>query len=95
MHLAWLYLLHAEFERDGVDYRYWLKDNPRRLEKVNGEPKRWDLAKSVLERWPDQMAVRANIEFFIALRNKIEHRYTRFQQELALAVGGQVTSTSS
>ena len=23
MHLAWLYLLHAEFLRDDIDYRYW------------------------------------------------------------------------
>lgn len=89
MHLAWLYLLHAEFQRDGVDYRYRQKDNPRRFEKVDGEPKTWELAACVLVRWPDQTAARANIEFFIALRNKIEHRYTKFQQELALAVGGK------
>ncbi|KUH70732.1 hypothetical protein AU184_03785 [Mycolicibacterium novocastrense] len=89
MHLAWLYLLHAEFQRDGIDYRYRRKDNPRRFEKVDGEPKTWELVKCVLERWPTQTAVRANIEFFIALRNKIEHRYTRFQQELAIAVGGK------
>lgn len=89
MHLAWLYLLHAEFQRDGIDYRYWQKGNSRRLEKIDGEPKMWELAKCVLERWPDQIAIRANIEFFIALRNKIEHRFTKFQQELALAVGGR------
>jgi hypothetical protein len=89
MHLAWLYLLHAELRRDGIDCRYRLKDNPRRLQRVDGEPRLWELAKCVTERWPDQSPVRANIEFFIALRNKIEHRYTRFQQELALAVGGK------
>lgn len=89
MHLAWLYLLHAEFQRDGIDYRYRQKDNPRRFEKVDGEPKTWELAKCIVERWPHLTAVRANIEFFIALRNKIEHHYTRFQQELALAVGGK------
>ena len=89
MHLAWLYLLHAEFERDGIDCRYRQKGNPRLFEKVDGEPKTWELAKCVLVRWPDQVATRANIEFFIALRNKIEHRFTKFQQELALAVGGK------
>jgi hypothetical protein len=31
MHLAWLYLLHAEFLRDGIDYRYRQKDSPRRF----------------------------------------------------------------
>ncbi|MBE5471748.1 DUF3644 domain-containing protein [Mycobacteroides abscessus] len=89
MHLAWLYLLHATFQRDGIDYRYRRRDNPRLLEKVDGEPKTWELAKCVAEHWTDQDPVRANIEFFIALRNKIEHRYTRFQQELAIAVGGR------
>jgi hypothetical protein len=89
MHLAWLYLLHAEYQRGGIDYRYRQKDNPRLFEKVDGEPKTWELAKCVLVRWPDQAAARANIEFFIALRNKIEHRFTKFQQELALAVGGK------
>jgi Protein of unknown function (DUF3644) len=38
MHLAWLYLLHAEFTRDNIDYRYWQRDNPRRLERIDGEP---------------------------------------------------------
>lgn len=89
MHLAWLYLLHATFQRDGIDYRYRQKDNPRRLEKVDGEPKAWELSKCANERWPEQNPVRANIEFFIALRNKIEHRYTKFQQELSVAVGGR------
>jgi hypothetical protein len=62
MHLSWLYLLHAEFQRDGVDYRYRQKDNPRRFEKVNGEPKTWELAKCVVERWPEQAAVTYGIE---------------------------------
>jgi Protein of unknown function (DUF3644) len=79
MHLAWLYLLHAEFQRDHIDIRYRQPGNPRRLERVDGEPKLWELARCIAERWPDQTAVRA----------KIEHRYTRFQQELALAVGGK------
>ena len=90
MHLAWLYLLHAEFDRGGqVDYRYWRQDNPRRLDKVDGEPKRWELARSVRERWPNpEEPVRANLEFFIALRNKVEHRYAREQEALAAAVSG-------
>jgi len=93
MHLAWLYLLHAEFTRDKVDYRYWRRDNPRLLEKVDGEPKRWELAKCVRERWPDDKdPVRANLEFFIGLRNKVEHRYAKQQQALAAVVGGQAQS---
>jgi hypothetical protein len=89
MHMAWLYLLHAEFQRDHIDCRYRQRDKPHRLERVDGEPKLWELAKCVAERWPNQSPVRANIEFFSALRNKIEHRYTQFQQELTLTVGGK------
>ena len=90
MHLAWLYLLHAQFTRDDVDYRYWQRDNPRRLERIDGEAKRWELAKSVKERWTDDRdPVRANIEFFIGLRNRVEHRYAKEQQALSAAVSGQ------
>lgn len=88
MHLAWLYLLHAVLTRDGVDFRYWKSDKPKRLERIDGEPKRWELAKCVKYRFPDGDPVRANLEFFIALRNKIEHRFARQQETLALAVGG-------
>ncbi|MGI8765293.1 MAG: DUF3644 domain-containing protein [Gemmatimonadaceae bacterium] len=93
MHLAWLYLLHSEFTRDEVDYRYWRRDNPRLIEKVDGEPKRWELAKCVRERWSDDKdPVRANLEFFIGLRNKVEHRYAKQQQALAAVVSGQAQS---
>lgn len=73
MHLAWLYLLHGRFHRDKVDYRY-RKPNGR-FEKVDGEPKTWELAKCVSERWGDNDPVRKNLELTIALRNKIEHRF--------------------
>ena len=73
MHLAWLYLLHARFQRDGVDYRY---RNPNgRFIKVDGEPRTWELSKCTAERWGETDAVRKNLELTIALRNKIEHRY--------------------
>lgn len=92
MHVAWLYLLHAEYARDKVDYRYWRTVGKRRfLDRVDGEPKEWELAKSVRERWPSaQDPVRANLEFFIGLRNKIEHRYAkRAQLALTAILGGQ------
>jgi len=43
MHLAWVFMLHAHFLRDGVDFRYREKDG-RRFVKVDGEPKTWELA---------------------------------------------------
>jgi hypothetical protein len=90
MHLAWLYLLHARFCRDGVDYRYWSLTKPTRLERVDGEVKHWELAKCVKRRWQsDGDPTRKNLEFFIALRNKIEHRHSRFDEALAIAVAGK------
>lgn len=84
MHLAWLYLLHAEFRRASVDYRYW-KDG--KLEKVDGEPKHWDLTRSVYERWNNiQEPVRANVLMTVAIRNKVEHRRT---EALSLLVSGK------
>lgn len=92
MHVAWLYLLHAEFARDKVDCRYWRTVGKRRyLDRIDGEPKQWELARSVRERWPSgQEPVRANLEFFVGLRNKIEHRYAkRAQLALTAILGGQ------
>jgi hypothetical protein len=89
MHLAWLYLLQAAFVRDGVDFRYRDRDNPRRFIKVDGEYKCWELARCVEERWPDPAEpVRNNLDFFIRLRNRIEHRHKKSDTELALAVSG-------
>jgi hypothetical protein len=87
MHLAWLYPFHAYFEREKVDFRYWEVIHPKRLVKVDGEPKRWELAKCVKEYWRDEEEpARKNLEFFIALRNKIEHRHSNFDVALAFAV---------
>ncbi|MFF0316957.1 DUF3644 domain-containing protein [Micromonospora sp. NPDC005252] len=89
MHLAWLYLLHAEFTRDGVDFRYRQRGNPRFLERIDGEPKRWELARCVAERWLFDDPIRKNVEFFIGLRNKIEHRYAgKADLSLAIALSG-------
>ncbi len=90
MHLAWLYLLQAVACRSGVDYRYIeMRGRARRIVRVDGEPKTWDLDRHVSERWPAvNDPVQANLQFFIALRNKIEHRYTHFQEALAIATGG-------
>ena len=84
MHLAWLYLLHSEFQRDQVDFRYW--EDARHLQRVDGEPKTWELTRCARHRWPNPKdPVRLNLEFFIGLRNKIEHR---FEDGVALSVAG-------
>lgn len=89
MHLAWLYLLHAEFIRDGVDYRYWDKRYKKRLLKVDGEPRRWELERCLRERWQDHTeSVLANLRLFIGLRNRLEHRHAHADQALTLNLAG-------
>lgn len=83
MHLAWLYLFQARYEREHRDY-FFRKPNGR-YERIDGEPKSWDLAKFTRERWVDNEPVRLNLEFTIALRNKIEHRY---EEAISIAVAG-------
>lgn len=83
MHIAWLYLLQAEFKRDGVRPFYKLPNG--RYEKVDDERKTWDLRRMVKERWPDGGPVSTNLEFSIGLRNKVEHRYN---EAIALATSG-------
>lgn len=84
MHTAWLYLLQAEFERGGVDYIY-RNSRGHALKTKDGDRKIWDLERCVKERFAENDPVRANLEFFIGLRNKVEHRY---QDALLVATAG-------
>jgi hypothetical protein len=77
MQIAWTYMLHAKFERDGVDYWYRDTKTGRRL-RIDGEFKTWELARCIRQLFPNQdHPVRRNVEFFIGFRNRIEHRYEK------------------
>ena len=75
MVIAWTSLLHAIFLRKRRPP--YFKNENRRYEIVDGDFKHWDLAECVRQYWGQDVenAVRKNLEFFIPLRNKIEHRY--------------------
>ncbi|NYI77082.1 uncharacterized protein DUF3644 [Nocardioides albertanoniae] len=75
MHLAWQDLLHADLTRRGVNLHYRQKGSRRYERLPNGDKKSWDLAKCLKEEFSASDPTRANIEFFIGLRNKIEHRF--------------------
>jgi hypothetical protein len=72
MHVAWLYLLHASLRRQGIPYHYTLPNG--RIDRVDGEPRTWDLAECVARRWDPNHPVRKNLELTLALRHRIEHR---------------------
>jgi hypothetical protein len=77
MQIAWLYLIHAKFDRDGTDY--WYREaNGRRVKLEDGAFKAWELARCIKEVFPNQEhPVRKNVEFFIGFRNRIEHKYEK------------------
>ena len=74
-----------------MDYRYWQTVNGRRqLVREDAEPKTWDLRRCTREIFTNPSdPVRLNIEFFIPLRNMIEHRWAR---SFEAVIAGKVQS---
>ena len=69
--IAWTYLLHAWFKREGIDYRY-PADHTK-----GGADRYWDLRKCLAHaKCPAQGGVKKNIEFLIEVRDEIVHRST-------------------
>jgi hypothetical protein len=77
--IAWTYLLHAFFKREGIDYRFW-KNGPagREVEKTeHGADKYWELGKCLKSNeCPLSKGEKDNLEFLLELRHEIEHRST-------------------
>lgn len=86
MHKAWHYLLHAEFHKDKIDYHYRDSKSGKYV-MIDGEPKAWDLEWCLKQRYPNSNdPARLNAELFVALRNKVEHRY---EHNLKIVTGGK------
>lgn len=74
MCIAWTSLLHAVFIRKKIKPIH--KEKNGRFKKVNGETQYWELKTCVLKYFINTNdPIRKNLEFFIPLRNKIEHRF--------------------
>ena len=75
MIVAWTALMHAIFVRR--DHLPYYRHKNGRFIKVDGEFKHWELGECVRQYWGDDnaSAARKNLEFFIPLRNMIEHRH--------------------
>jgi hypothetical protein len=75
MCIAWTALFHAIFFKRGVKPFYRKKSNRRHFEVVDGDKKAWELSQCIAAFWgPQNPPVRTNLEFFVKLRNKTEHR---------------------
>ncbi len=74
MCIAWTSLFHAIFIRNKIKPIY--KEKNGRYKKVDGELWFWELKTCASKYFPDANSpIRKNIEFFIPLRNKLEHKF--------------------
>lgn len=79
--IAWTYLIHAWFKREGVDFRYATKTK-------QGADKYWDLGKCLKHaKCPVPAGAVKNLEFLLKIRHEIEHRST---SRIDDAVGGEL-----
>jgi len=75
MNIAWTSLFHAIFFRKKIKPMYKEK-NRNRYKRIDGDYKYWELETCVKEYFKEENnAIRKNLEFFIPLRNKIEHKF--------------------
>lgn len=94
MTIAWTSLFHAIFYRKGVKYYYKESPNSRYYIKIDGQPKAWELGKCAKEYFKTKdyntyLSVHKNIDFFIPIRNQIEHT---FMPELDSEIFGECQS---
>lgn len=69
--IAWTYLLHAWFKREGIDYRYSGQTTKEGAEKF------WELGQCLKhQKCPAKNGVVKNLNFLIEIRHEIEHRST-------------------
>lgn len=72
--IAWTAVFHAIFYKTNI--KPWYKRKNGRYERIDGEPKHWDLSECLARYYKAAMTPeRKNIDFLVGLRNKIEHRY--------------------
>ena len=77
--IAWTYLLHAWFKREGIDYRHTKLVNGVKVAVLtpSGAEKYWELSHCLgHSRSPINPAVATNLRFLLELRHEIEHRST-------------------
>ena len=90
MVVAWTRLLHVYFHRTIGD-KYYYKGKNGRYDRVDGERKAWELKTCIDKYGKLNPAVVANLEFFIGLRNKIEHRHVD-RRDVGITIFGECQS---
>lgn len=79
MNIAWTYLLHAHYKKNGVEYRYFQQRGKRRqFDKTkSGAHKHWELERCLNDdACPIDKDAKNNLRFLIGIRHEIEHQMT-------------------
>ncbi len=77
--IAWTYLLHAYFRKQGIEYRYYKIHSTRRTfyKTRYGAYKYWELGRCLSDSdSPVDKNTANNLRFLIGIRNEIEHQMT-------------------
>lgn len=90
MIMAWTRLFQAHFNLTIGD-TYFYKEKNGRYKIIDGDKKAWELKTCILEYGKLSQPVKTNLDFFIKLRNKIEHR-TIDKDEIGLSIFGECQS---
>jgi hypothetical protein len=91
MIMAWTKLLHAHFHHTIGDKFYYKKKDGRRYKIIDGERKSWELGTCIKHFHELSESEKANLNFFIKLRNKIEHHHIN-KEEIGLLIFGECQS---
>ncbi len=90
MIIAWTRLFHAYFNKTIGD-KYYYKEKNGRYRIIDGERKAWGLRDCIKEYGDLSEPVKENLNFFIGLRNKIEHRNVT-EKEVDILIFGECQS---
>lgn len=91
MIIAWTRLFHAYFHKNIGNKYYYKKPKTNRYEIVDGEKRTWNLSTCISKYGELSAPVKANLNLFIKLRNKIEHRHIE-KKELDILLFGECQS---
>ncbi|NRA81945.1 MAG: DUF3644 domain-containing protein [Pseudoalteromonas sp.] len=86
MIIAWTRLFHAHFNAHIGD-KYYYKNKNNRYEIIDGERKAWELNTCIRKYEKLSKNIETNLDFFIKLRNKIEHRHIEKREVDTLIFG--------
>ena len=89
MIIAWTRLFHAYFNKT-IGNRYYYKEKGRYII-IDGERKAWELKTCIDKYGSLSEPIKTNLQFFIDLRNKIEHRNV-VEKEVDVSIFGECQS---